>query len=132
MWIGDKGYDFLFFLNREFNCLCVWCKWEYWLFVGYIKKYIKGVNEVIVCYWEVCCRCVDEMGFDGVVCGYIYYFESSFENGIYYINDGDWIENCSVLLEDVNGNLFFIYYFDLLELVIVILIIIKIFCLEVV
>jgi len=26
-------------------------------------------------------------------------------NGIHYVNDGDWIENCSALVEDNAGNL---------------------------
>ncbi|HAD91241.1 MAG TPA: UDP-2,3-diacylglucosamine hydrolase, partial [Alteromonas macleodii] len=34
---------------------------------------------------------------------------------IHYINDGDWIENCSALSEDVNGNLSLIHYLDSLE-----------------
>ena len=55
------------------------------------------------------------MGLDGVVCGHIHHPESSFENGIHYINDGDWIENCSALSEDINGNLSLIHYLDSLE-----------------
>ena len=114
-WIGDKGYDLLLFLNREFNRLRAWRKREYWSLAGYIKKHIKGANEAIARYREACCRRADEMGLDGVVCGHIHHPESSFENGIHYINDGDWIENCSALSEDVNGNLSLIHYLDSLE-----------------
>ena len=55
----------------------------------------------------------DEMGLDEVR-GHIHHPESSF-GGIHYINDGDWIENCSALSEDVNGNLSLIHYLDSLE-----------------
>jgi UDP-2,3-diacylglucosamine pyrophosphatase LpxH len=49
------------------------------------------------------------------VCGHIHHPESTFEKGIHYINDGDWIENCSALSEDMKGNLSIIHYLDSLE-----------------
>ena len=71
-WIGDKGYDLLLFLNREFNRLRAWRKREYWSLAGYITKHIKGATEAIARYREACCRRADEMGLDGVVCGHIH------------------------------------------------------------
>ena len=37
------------------------------------------------------------------------------EKGIHYINDGDWVENCSALGEDMEGNLSLIYYLEEME-----------------
>jgi UDP-2,3-diacylglucosamine pyrophosphatase LpxH len=108
-WIGDKGYDLLLFLNREFNRFRSWRKREYWSLAGYIKKHIKGANEAIARYRQACCSRAAEMGLDGVICGHIHHPESTMENGIHYINDGDWMENCSALGEDENGNLNLIY-----------------------
>lgn len=115
VWIGDKGYDLLLFLNCWYNCFCSWWNIYYWLLVGYIKKYIKGVNKVIECYCVVGCDYVRVKGLDGIICGYIYYFELLMVNGIYYINDGDWIENCLVLVEDMNGELILIYFNEYLK-----------------
>ena len=42
---------------------------------------------------------------DGVVCGHIHQPEIVSKDGILYCNDGDWIENCTALLEDHQGNL---------------------------
>ncbi|VEL97789.1 3-diacylglucosamine pyrophosphatase LpxH [Alteromonas sp. 76-1] len=108
-WIGDKGYDLLLFLNREFNRVRSWRKREYWSLAGYIKKHIKGANEAIARYRQACCSRAAEMGLDGVICGHIHHPESTMENGIHYINDGDWMENCSALGEDESGNLTLIY-----------------------
>ena len=36
-------------------------------------------------------------------------------NGIHYINDGDWIENCSALVEDMNGELTLIHFNEYLK-----------------
>lgn len=109
-WIGDKGYDLLLFLNRWYNRFRSWRKNHYWSLAGYIKKHIKGANEAIARYREACTDKARDMGLDGVICGHIHHPESTMENGIHYVNDGDWIENCSALGEDIHGHLKLIYW----------------------
>lgn len=111
-WVGDKGYDLLLFLNRWFNRFRSWRKREYWSLAGYIKKHIKGANEAIARYREACCKRASDMGLDGVICGHIHHPETTYEHGVHYINDGDWIENCSALGEDEQGNLSLIYWLE--------------------
>jgi len=114
-WIGDKGYDLLLFLNREYNRLRAWRKREYWSLAGYIKKHIKGANAAIARYRKACCQRAKDLQLDGVVCGHIHHPESTIEYGVHYINDGDWIENCSALGEDMQGNLTLIHYLEHVE-----------------
>lgn len=109
-WMGDKAYDLLLFLNRWFNRFRHWRKREYWSLAGYIKRHIKGANEAIERYRAACCKRAADLQLDGVICGHIHHPESSMVNGIHYINDGDWIENCSALAEDSQGNLSLIHY----------------------
>lgn len=109
-WVGDKGYDLLLFLNRWYNRFRAWKKVHYWSLAGYIKKHIKGANKAIERYREACCNYAHHKGVDGVICGHIHHPESLQVNGIHYINDGDWIENCSALVEDELGNLSLLYY----------------------
>ena len=40
-----------------------------------------------------------------VVCGHIHRAEMREINGILYCNDGDWVESCTSLVEDMNGHL---------------------------
>jgi len=40
-----------------------------------------------------------------VVCGHIHRAEMREINGVLYCNDGDWVESCSALVEDLNGQL---------------------------
>jgi UDP-2,3-diacylglucosamine pyrophosphatase LpxH len=40
-----------------------------------------------------------------VVCGHIHRAEMRDINGILYCNDGDWVESCTSLVEDMNGQL---------------------------
>ncbi len=114
-WMGDKAYDLLLFLNRWYNTFRTWRRREYWSLAGYIKQHIKGANAAIARYRQACCKRAADLGLDGVICGHIHHPESAYENGIHYINDGDWIENCSALAEDQQGNLTLIRYVDQLD-----------------
>ena len=44
-------------------------------------------------------------GFDGVVCGHIHKADLVERDGLVYCNDGDWVESCTALVEDVHGEL---------------------------
>lgn len=104
-WIGDKGYELLLFLNRWCNRIRSWRNGHYWSLAGYLKKRVKGANEAIKRYKIACSAKAKEMQLDGVICGHIHHPESDYVNGIHYVNDGDWVENCSVLVESQTGEL---------------------------
>ncbi|NVK54648.1 MAG: UDP-2,3-diacylglucosamine diphosphatase [Alteromonadaceae bacterium] len=114
-WIGDKGYDLLLFLNRWYNHFRAWRNNQYWSLAGYIKKHIKGANKAIERYREAGCNYAAERGLDGIICGHIHHPESKVINGVHYINDGDWIENCSALVEDRRGELSLVHFHDYLN-----------------
>jgi UDP-2,3-diacylglucosamine pyrophosphatase LpxH len=42
-------------------------------------------------------------GMDGVICGHIHHAEMRMVNGILYMNDGDWVESCTALVEHQDG-----------------------------
>ncbi len=44
-------------------------------------------------------------GFDGVICGHIHVPASKSLAGIAYRNNGDWVESCSALIEDDDGEI---------------------------
>lgn len=111
-WVGDVGYDFLLFLNRWFNRAREYFNQEYWSLAGYIKTKIKGANEAIHRYRLACCKRACEMGLDGVICGHIHHPETCMVDAIEYINDGDWLENCTALVEDPEGNLRIVHYLE--------------------
>ena len=50
-------------------------------------------------------RAAAEGGFDGVVCGHIHKADVGERNGLLYCNDGDWVESCTALVEDLRGDL---------------------------
>jgi UDP-2,3-diacylglucosamine pyrophosphatase LpxH len=46
-----------------------------------------------------------ERGVDGVVCGHIHSAEIREFEGITYMNDGDWVESCTALVEHHDGRI---------------------------
>ena len=46
-----------------------------------------------------------ERGVDGVVCGHIHSAEIRDFEGILYMNDGDWVESCTALVEHFDGRI---------------------------
>jgi len=44
-------------------------------------------------------------GYDGVICGHIHHANLRRIDGSLYCNTGDWVESCSALIEDLNGEL---------------------------
>ena len=42
-------------------------------------------------------------GLDGVVCGHIHHAEMRLVQGVMYMNDGDWVESCTALVEHPDG-----------------------------
>ena len=109
-WIGDKAYDVLLFINRWYNRYRFWQKREYWSLAGFIKQHIKSANLAIARYREACCNYAKALEVDGIICGHIHHPEQCYLGGIHYVNDGDWVENCTALAEDKYGNLSLIHY----------------------
>ena len=48
--------------------------------------------------------------YDGVICGHIHKAEIKEIDGTIYMNDGDWVESLSALVETTEGELKIIYW----------------------
>jgi UDP-2,3-diacylglucosamine pyrophosphatase LpxH len=109
-WLGNKGYDFLLLLNRWYNLARSKNGYPYRSLAGLIKTRIRGANEAISRYRHAAIARAKKSGVDGIVCGHIHHPEITEIDGITYYNDGDWIENCSALTEDAQGNISLTYW----------------------
>lgn len=104
-WIGDKGYDLLLWINRSYNRYRSLNKAPYRSLAGYIKSRIKGAQKAIYRYKVAATEYAKEQGLDGVICGHIHQPETDEMASGVYINDGDWVENCTAVCENVQGQL---------------------------
>lgn len=109
-FVGDKGYELLLYLNRMLNQLRSLRKQNYWSLAGWLKKHIKSANDAIARYRRATTKAAAARGLDGVICGHIHHPEMTTENGVRYLNTGDWIENCFAIVEHQNGQLELIDY----------------------
>jgi UDP-2,3-diacylglucosamine pyrophosphatase LpxH len=109
-WVGDKAYDLLLWSNRLFNRIRAWRGLPYWSLAGHIKQHVGSANQAIKRYQNACCNRALELGLDGVVCGHIHHPQICEVNGITYMNDGDWVENCSALVEDNQGEVKLLFW----------------------
>lgn len=109
-WIGDKAYDLLLLLNRWFNTVRIKHGYPYWSLAGHVKNRIRGANEAISRYRQAAISRAKNEKVDGIVCGHIHHPEIMTIDGITYYNDGDWVENCSALTEDHQGNISLVFW----------------------
>lgn len=103
--LGDAGYHLLMRANKHFNRLRRRVGLPYWSMSAYAKHKVKeAVNFVSDFEDSVAYEC-RQRGFDGVVCGHIHYAEARKIDGIDYYNTGDWVESCTAVTEDFDGNM---------------------------
>ena len=103
--IGDKSNDWLVRLSRHLNRLRLRLGLPYFSLAGYIKQRIGRARAYIERYETAVATETARRGFDGVICGHIHVAASKSLAGIAYRNNGDWVETCSALVEDADGEI---------------------------
>ena len=76
-----------------------------WSFSAWLKHAVKNAVEYISHYEDAVAAEALARGVDGVVCGHIHHAEIRMIGGVLYLNDGDWVESCSALVEDARGHM---------------------------
>lgn len=104
-FLGDAGYSVLLKLNVWFNVVRRKLGLPYWSLSAYIKHRVKNAVAFISQFEEVVAHAARERGVDGVVCGHIHCAEIRDFDGIVYMNDGDWVESCTALVEHADGRI---------------------------
>jgi UDP-2,3-diacylglucosamine pyrophosphatase LpxH len=104
-YAGDWAYgwalrfnDLLFAVRKRLGL-------PYWSLSAFLKHKVKNAVEYISRFEEVVAEQARLRGVDGVVCGHIHHAEIRKIGDVLYLNDGDWVESCSALVEDAHGNM---------------------------
>ncbi len=77
----------------------------YWSLSAWLKHKVKNAVEYISAFEDLVAAEARARGADGVVCGHIHHAEIRMIGEVLYLNDGDWVESCSALVEDARGNM---------------------------
>lgn len=101
--LGDKAYDFILAVNTKFNWLRHRLGFGYWSLSLFLKHKIKKAVDFIFHFERNLVDYCRKRGFDGVICGHIHHAEIKIIDGIVYMNDGDWVESCTALVEHHDG-----------------------------
>lgn len=103
-FLGDKAYDVVLYLNTKFNWVRRKLGFGYWSLSRFLKHKVKQAVSFMFHFEQNLSAYCKKRGFDGVICGHIHHAEiKQMEDGIIYMNDGDWVESMTALVEHADG-----------------------------
>ena len=103
--IGDWAYDALMTVNRLVNYWRVRTGRPYWSLAGWVKSRVSQAEQAIEAFQHAAIHQARERRLDGIVCGHLHHPVVLQDGPTWYYNDGDWVENCTALVEDSSGHL---------------------------
>lgn len=104
-FLGDQAYTLLLQANIVLNRLRRRLQLPYWSLSSYLKKRVKNAVAYVGEFEEAVAHAARDRKVDGVVCGHIHCAEIRQIGDITYMNDGDWVESCTALAEDFDGQI---------------------------
>lgn len=102
-FLGDLSYVLLLRMNRVVNWVRRRLGYGHWSLAQYLKHKVKRAVNFISEFEEALANQCRKLGYSGVVCGHIHHAEITDYSGISYMNCGDWVESCTALVENANG-----------------------------
>ncbi|MCB1616852.1 MAG: UDP-2,3-diacylglucosamine diphosphatase, partial [Pseudomonadales bacterium] len=103
--VGDIAYNFLLFINRLNNRCRNLLGYKYWSLSTFIKTRVTNAAHAITIFEQAAINKARKEGYDGIVCGHIHLPNIINHHDIIYCNDGDWVENCTSLVERNDGKM---------------------------
>ncbi len=104
-FVGDYAYRLALTLNTAFNFVRRKLGFPYWSLSAYLKHKVKNAVAYIGTFEQAVADEARRRGVDGVICGHIHHAEMRDFDGVLYVNDGDWVESCTALVEHEDGQL---------------------------
>jgi UDP-2,3-diacylglucosamine pyrophosphatase LpxH len=102
-FLGDKAYDVILSFNSRFNWVRYRMGFGYFSLSQYLKTKVKKAVDFIFHFEKNLAAYCKKRGYDGVICGHIHHAEIKYIDGVRYMNDGDWVESCTALVEHWDG-----------------------------
>jgi len=103
--LGDWAYAFALKLNVMMNSVRRLLRLPYWSLSAWLKYKVKNAVSYIGDFEKAVAAEAKRRGVDGVVCGHIHHAQIRTIDGVTYCNDGDWVESCTALVEDLDGRM---------------------------
>jgi UDP-2,3-diacylglucosamine pyrophosphatase LpxH len=108
--LGDMGYTFLLWLNRQYNHYRRRKGLPYYSLSQVVKSKVKSAVSYVDDF-EVQLAAIAKLKHcDGIICGHIHQPAIKQIDDITYMNSGDWVESMSALAEDEQGHWTLLYF----------------------
>jgi len=102
---GDLGYQFLLSLNPLINFFRRRFGLGYWSLSAYAKRRVKDAVNFIGEFEAAIVRYAESYKVNAVICGHIHNAGIRQIGVVTYYNCGDWVESCSALVENFDGEM---------------------------
>ncbi len=103
--VGAFAYDAIIRVNHGLHRVRRRLGYGYWSLADWIKERVPDALDYIDRFERAAAAEAARRGFDGVICGHLHRPALKEIDGVLYCNDGDWVESCTSLVEDMNGRL---------------------------
>ncbi|WP_342628086.1 UDP-2,3-diacylglucosamine diphosphatase [Nguyenibacter vanlangensis] len=103
--LGDRAYTAALIVNRWFNLVRRRLGLPYRSLSKWLKRQVKGAVMAIDRFETAVADEARRRGMDGVICGHIHHAIIKDLDGVLYMNDGDWVESCTALVEHHDGSM---------------------------
>jgi UDP-2,3-diacylglucosamine pyrophosphatase LpxH len=104
-FLGDYSYRAVLALNTHFNRLRHVLGLGYWSLSAFLKQRVKNAVAFIDKFEGAMAEEARRRGVQGVICGHIHKAEMREIEGVLYLNDGDWVESCTAIVEGFDGTM---------------------------
>jgi len=101
--VGSFAYDMLLSSNYWLNAMLGRGKEHPYAFSAKVKHRVKRVVKHVSDYENLLSARARARRCDGMICGHIHMPTIQRREGIVYYNTGDWVENCTALVEFEDG-----------------------------
>jgi UDP-2,3-diacylglucosamine pyrophosphatase LpxH len=102
---GCALYSVILSVSRYVNIVRTLCGFPRWSLATWLKSRVGNAMDYVRRYEQAAAREVAARGLDGIICGHIHRPHVEQIGDVLYCNDGDWVEHCTALVEDRNGEL---------------------------
>jgi UDP-2,3-diacylglucosamine pyrophosphatase LpxH len=108
--LGEAMHRLICWSNRQLHALRQRLELPYLPLSIILKSHVGRALAYIRAYEQRVAADARERGFDGHICGHIHFGHVRELGGVLYLNDGDWVEHCTALVEDHTGAMELIHW----------------------
>ena len=110
--IGDMAYQLLLRISHHVDRARRYLQRPYWSLSAWATTRVGRARDYIGRFESAGARAAREGGYDGYIGGHIHKASIASRHGVLYCNTGDWVGNCTALIEDNGGYLHLVHWSD--------------------